>query len=842
MRTEKSHLKKDLHHVGRKVVIGYVALIVIAVFSLIYIYTIVQKIAAEEDINSVPRQKIYLVTQTQTLLYESEAMGQLLDMEDDDFSHFNETLDQAHANMDSLRVLVADELLLARIDTIDMLIERKRMNTGALLEIWQEANKDLYAKNIEKALATQVAAVEERDVKENVTTQKDTLVVSSQKRGFLKRLKEVFVPTDTDSSVIISQNEKLLKDTQLKAYDPNEAISKTLKNIQSNVASERERLRTLLVDQSAALRYDNSLINSRINQILRAMEEEELTASLVRLERRQSLLGKTAYLITGIALLSIFVILFFVILIGRDLFRSRYYREQLEKVVQSRERLILTISHDVRAPLSSIIGYTELMQRYRHTEQQSAYLRNIAGSSKHILSLVNDLLDYQRLEAGQMDLHEVPFRVPDFFREISDSFLLQAKAKGLDYNLQIENETDQVYSGDSVRIRQVVGNLINNAIKFTPEGKVELLVDCVQPAPPAEGVAAADPQLIITVRDSGPGIEPEQQQKIFADFARLPGAEKAEGFGLGLSITSRLVTLLGGKIELQSEVGQGSAFTVTLPLKEADNQTICAAEDQSESIAFEEGTVTCLVVDDDLLQVALIEEVLKRCNVRVLSCTNPYTVVDFLEKHPVDILLSDVQMPGMDGLELIRQIRASAVPEINALPAIVLSGSVGKDESRYREAGFTGCLSKPFTAEGLVRLVASLLPEDKQLKNAQGKAIEKSQTAKGEKILVDFSGLTEFAGDDEDASAAILKTFFVETAKHVDWLKEALEATDRERTAEIAHKLIPLFTTLGTDTLVQQLKILQQNQPELTHSGWTRLVTDVIEQASSIVDMQEELG
>jgi len=837
MNTEKSYLKKDFGHVGRKVVIGYIALIIIAVFSLIYIYAIVQKIAAEEDTNNVPRQKIYLVTNTQTLLYESEAMGQLLKMEDDDFGHFNETLDKAHENMDSLRMLVSDELILSKIDTIDLLIERKRVNTNSLLQIWQEANKDLYAKNIEKALANQYAPVEEKDVTENLSTQKDTIVVTTQKRGFLKRLKEVFVPTNADSSVIISQNEKLLKDTQLKAYDPNEAVSKTLKSIQSNVASERERLRTLLVDQSAALRYDNSLINTRINQILRTMEEEELNASLTRMERRQNLLGKTAYLITGIALLSIFVIVFFLVLIARDLFRSRYYREQLEQVLQSRERLILTISHDVRAPLSSIIGYTELMQRYRHTEQQSAYLRNITGSSKHILSLVNDLLDYQRLESGQMDVHEVPLRVPDFFQEISDSFLPLAKSKGLDFELQIENGTDKVYTGDSVRIRQIVGNLVNNAIKFTSNGSVELIVDCSKLSQPVEGETSNDSNLIITVRDSGPGIEKDQQKKIFADFARLPGSEKAEGFGLGLSITNRLVNLLGGNINLQSEVGKGSAFTVTLPLKEAENQSVLSKDDKVETISFEEGTVTCLVVDDDLLQIALIEEVLKRSNIRIISSTNPYSVMDILKKDKIDILLSDVQMPGMDGFELIKQIRTSTVPEISTLPVIVLSGSVTKNEERFREAGFTGWLMKPFTGERLINLIANLLPENKQLK----KIVDIDKASKADKKSLDFSGLTEFAGDDEDASAAILKTFFIETGKHVEILKEALAATDREQAAEIAHKLIPLFTTLGAETLVQQLKILQQNQPELTNSGWTRLMTDAIEQASSIVDMEKEI-
>ncbi|MDR2970229.1 MAG: response regulator [Tannerellaceae bacterium] len=825
MNTEKLHRKRKSGHAGPKVIAGYVALILIAVFALSHIYAIVREIAVEEDINSVPRQKIYLVTTTRALLHESEAIGQLLNMEEEDFSHFNETLDRAHANMDSLRQLVVGTPMSAQIDTIDILIERKRMNTNALLQIWKDANKDLYAANMEKALATLLPPIEEEEVTENVVSESDTVVVATERRGFMARLREVFVPTAADSSLIVSQNEKMMRDARLKIIDANATISKTLNDIRNNVAMEKERLRELLAERSTALRYDNSMISSRINQILRTIEEEELNASLARMEKRQGVLGETAYLITGIALLSVFVALFFLILIGRDLFRSRYYRKQLEQVVDSREKLILTISHDVRAPLSSIIGYTELMQRYRYTEQQNTYLRNIAGSSKHILSLVNDLLDYQRLESGRMDTHEVPLRIPELFREIADSFLPQAKAKGLDFELLVENATDKVYMADSVRIRQIVGNLINNAIKFTAEGSVKLIVDCSRLSLPQKKGKPGDSGLIVTVRDTGAGIDESQRKKIFADFARLPGAEKAEGFGLGLSITNRLVRLLGGKIDLYSQPGKGSDFVVILPVKEAD-RTVEIPDDAVEIISFEEEAITCLMVDDDLLQIALVEEVLKRSNIRVISCTNPYSVIEMLKNNRIDILLSDVQMPGMDGFELIKQIRMSPVAEIKAMPVIALSGSVGNNDAIFKDSGFTDWLMKPFTGGRLISLIASLLPDNKQLKSEHAG------------IAPNFSGLTEFAGNDEDASAAILKTFFIETTKHTDLLKEALPAADRGKAAVVAHKLIPLFTTLGTKTLVQQLKILEQNPPELTDSGWERLMTDVIGQVSSVMEME----
>lgn len=837
-------MKKGYDHIGKKVVIGYAALIVIAVFSLLYIYGVVRQIASEEDINSVPRQKIYLVTNTQTLLYESEAMGQLLNMEEEDFGHFNETLDRAHANMDSLRQLVTNDSLLLKMDTIDMLIERKRMNTEALMEIWKEANKDLYAKNIEKALASQVAPVEEKDVKEEHLSKKDTVVVTSQKRGFLKRLKEVFVPSDADSSVIISQNEKLLKDTQVSANDPNAAISKTLRNIQSNVASERERLRELLVNQSSALRYDNSLINARINQILRDMEEEEMGASLVRMQRRQDLLGRTAYLITGIALLSVFVIVFFLILIARDLFRSRFYRERLERAIDSREKLILTISHDVRAPLSSVIGYVELLQRSGMSEQQNRYLHNIGSSSRHILSLVNDLLDFQRLESGQMEAHKVPLRIPSFFNEITDSFQPQAKTKGLDFILTIENSTDKVYLGDSVRIRQIIGNLVNNAIKFTPEGKIELIVDCSQLSTGQETEESqAASNLIVTVRDSGPGIAKEQQQKIFGEFARLEGTEKVEGFGLGLSITNRLVNLLGGKLDLHSEIGKGSDFIVSLPMELAAEQDIQEVKEitaTAPTALFAENSVKCLIVDDDLMQIALLEEMLRLNGIHPVSCTNPELVVDFLTRNKVDFVLSDIQMPGMDGFALIKQIRTSELPEAKTLPVVMLSGSVGKD-TQYKEAGFTDSLGKPYSMEQLRELIMRILPEEKRKSDGKQNKETIQSANEGSKVKVNFSGLTKFAGEDKAASDAILQTFFSETRKNIEIFKDAEKTTDRVTVADVAHKLIPLFSMLEANVLVQQLQILQRNEPELTDSGWRRLVTDVIKQASSVIEMENHI-
>jgi len=823
-------MEKNYGRIGPKVLLGYVILIIIAVSSLAYIYNVVKQIAAEEDINSVPRQKIYLVTNTKALLYESETMGQLLEMPDEEYTHFNETLDQARENMDSLRLIVTDSLQLLKIDTIDMLIEQKRVNTNDLLMTWKQVNTDLYAKNIEKAMAIEKPPVVEAEVKEQVTNQQDTVVVAGKKRTFFRRLADAFVPDKADTSIVVSANQQVQKDTLLNVYDPNAAINTTLKNIRTAVAKEQRQLQELLINRSALLRYDNSLINTKINQILRDMEEEEMNASLSRIEKRQDLLQGTSYLISGIALLSLIVTIFFLFFIARDLSKSKYYRKQLEKakdyaenLLHSRERLMMTISHDIRAPLSSIIGYIELLLRTRPTKQQQTYLKNMNGSSNHILLLVNDLLDFERLESGQMEIHKIPLRVSDLFNEIYESFKPQASTK-LDFVLEINEGSDKVYLGDIVRIRQVVGNLINNALKFTHEGSVRLLVDCSHMAQEVEesGLQGVS-ELKVTVSDTGVGIAEEEQGKIFGEFTRLSGTEKTEGFGLGLSITHKLISLMGGKISLESTIGEGSDFTITLPLPLAENQLLEDTHvEDVDSSGFEGQSITCLLVDDDLLQLALMEEILTRNHIHVISCTNPQAVVDLLRETPVDVVITDINMPGMDGYALLEAIRSSDLSVAGVLPVIVLSAAIDKDHKHYLKVGFAGALSKPFTANQVISLLNELLLKELEVKQE-----------------LDISTFTAFTEGDKEDSDKLLRTFSTETNRNLGLLRKTLESGDREEASAICHKLVPLFSMLGASTLVQQLKILDRNDKELTDSGWKSLLTEVINQATSIVQQIE---
>lgn len=820
-------------HITRKVIVGYIVLILIAVCSVAYIYTIVEEVAVEEDSTRLPRQKTYLVTNTLSLLYESEALGQLLGMPKNEFHHYNRCLDKAHRNIDTLRTLVTDSLQVLKIDTIDRLLEQKRWNTRRLLETWQESNAErLYAENIEKIISVQDTTVEEVEIQERVEVKQDTVVVPRKKRGFFKRLAEVFAPSDGDTSIVVNATREVVTDTLVNTYNPSDTIISVLKSIRDSVAGQRRHLSDLLGERAANLRYNNSVITSRINQLLRDIEEEDMEASLERMLKKQRLLRNTSHLIGGIAIASVVIAVLFLFFIARDISRSQYYRMQLEKakkyaedLLHSREKLILTISHDIRAPLSSIIGYIELLLRRHPDERQQYFLENMKASSDHILSLVNDLLDFHRLEAGEMEIHhQVPFRVTTLFQEIYTSFKPLAEGKGLQFVLnEKEGGPDCVFAGDPMRIRQIIGNLLSNAIKFTQEGRVVITVRVSASGNASGSVSASPYRLEATVHDSGPGIAETEQEKIFGEFTRLEGTEETEGFGLGLSITRKLISLMGGTLSLQSRLGKGSDFTVTLPLRLAENQTgrdasVEGGQPVDEVPVFQGKEICCLLVDDDPLQLALTEELLKQSCVRVVCCTNPHRVLEELKQTVFNAVITDIQMPGLDGFRLLRMIRDSGIPGADTLPVIALSASAANEEEHYRAAGFTAFLRKPFTAAQLISLLNTLL------------------TARLEvNTRLHFESLTAFAGEDRAASLSILRTFTEETGKSIALLQKALAEADRQESARISHKLIPLFTMLGANTLVQHLRILEKNDEELTDDGWKHLLSEVIAQATSVV-------
>lgn len=568
----------------------------------------------------------------------------------------------------------------------------------------------------------------------------------------------------------------------------------------------------------------NTQLTARMDSLIKGYEEEMSVRARQDAELQQEVRMRSANIIAGIAIGAVFLSAFFLILIMRDITRSNRYRRQLEEankraedLLVAREKLMLAITHDFKAPLGSIMGYTELLSRLTEDERQRFYLDNMKSSSEHLLKLVSDLLDFHRLDLNKAEVNRIVFNPAQLFEEIRVCFEPLTAAKGLVLQCHIAPELSEKYISDPLRIQQIVNNLLSNAVKFTQQGKITLTV----------GYNAS--KLTIAVADTGKGMASEDRERIFQEFTRLPGAQGEEGFGLGLSIVHKLVLLLEGTIDVQSTLGKGSCFTVVLPLfpvgksivenkpfgsriKKPSKDTDVSPE---ETDVFPEETdgvptmkvIRVLLIDDDKIQLNLTAAMLKQHNIDAVCCEQLEELIEQLRSSTFDVLLTDIQMPAINGFDLVKLLRASNIPQARNIPVIAVTARSEMDEKALHEHGFAGCLHKPFTVKELLvtlnegqmsadeahithdmQLIADALPKD---------------------TLFNFSALTAFSEDDPEAACSIIRTFIEETGKNADRMQQALTDREVDGIAAMAHKLLPLFTLIGASESVTSLRWLE---------------------------------
>lgn len=402
---------------------------------------------------------------------------------------------------------------------------------------------------------------------------------------------------------------------------------------------------------------------------------------------------RASLILGGIAATAIVLMLLFVWILWRDINRSNRYKRELEEANRSneallaaREKLMLTITHDIKAPLSSIMGYIDLLVRLTGEKRQGLYLRNMKASADHLLSLVGNLLDFYRLDANKVEINEVAFNPGELFAQIGAGFAPVAAAKGIGLQTRIDPSAECEVAGDPFRIRQITDNLLSNALKFTDRGSVTIAAEL------HEG------NLIFSVKDTGRGIARAERERIFGEFVRLSSAQGVGGVGLGLSIVDRLVKLLGGRIYLESQPGRGSKFMVRVPVKSAagvPSERKGEAPAGSGPAASPTGFsgIRCLLVDDDALQLEMAGAMCRQSGCEVECCAYPEYAAKLVAEHRFDVVLTDIQMPGTDGFEVLARIRA-VCPE---LPVVAVSAR-SDNRADYLGRGFAAVVRKPFSA------------------------------------------------------------------------------------------------------------------------------------------------
>ena len=509
-------------------------------------------------------------------------------------------------------------------------------------------------------------------------------------------------------------------------------------------------------------------LNERMNSIVSEFEREnnERFAARYRtfvLERNNSY-----YVIAGLALSVSLLAIVLYILIHRDLNRRLRYEREFEQsdnrnreLLRSRKELMASVTHDLRAPLAAIRGCAEQLPSESDGSRRAGYLDNILHSSDYMLGLVNTLMEYHRMDEGGTHSKNTLFSLKTLFEEIADSHRLAARQKKLAFTASFSG-LDVMVNCDSSHIRQIVGNLLSNALKFTFHGKVLLEVE-YRPG-----------NLHISVLDTGMGIGLEEKKRIFGAFERLDNARNIPGFGLGLAITARLVSLMQGHVEVESVPGEGSRFSVFLPILSA-GQPVCP-EEKFSPVCELPVDIRVLVIDDNRIQLEVISKMLSRSQIHCDCCTDVRELMDCLNKQKYDLLLTDIQMPGTNGFSVLELLRTSNIPRAWEIPVIAITARSDK-KGEYLTAGFADCLYKPFSEEELLAAVSQM---DRPA----------------------FAAIME----GEENVEEMLDQFIKDTMDELAGIRDAFSTGDYKKLGSIIHKAAPLWEMIRINIPQSELR------------------------------------
>ena len=614
-----------------------------------------------------------------------------------------------HREMENL--MSSDNSDILRTDSLIGLLREKDANTVRLLRTLSEANDSMIsAREVEQIIAEQDTIITQQRVQRRVIARRDTVVTQPKKKSFFRRLGEVFVPPRKDSAVQVQTTLEVATDTVLDAYNPVDSLHAKLRT----VAQQKRATNSVMQRRKRTLQRLDHALSARIDSLLKGYEQETLMRAREEAEYQKAVRHRSATIISGIAAGAVVLSVIFLVMIWRDVTRSNRYRRQLEEanrfaeeLLASREKLMLAITHDFKAPLGSIMGYADLLSRLTVDGRQRFYLDNMKTSSEHLLKLVTDLLDFHRLDLNKAEINRVTFHPARLLEEIYVSFEPLTSAKGLSLKCEIDPELKGAFISDPLRLRQIVNNLLSNAVKFTSEGGITLTASFV---PKGDSVFPGN-HLKLSVIDTGKGMDPGDRERIFQEFTRLPGAQGEEGFGLGLSIVRMLVQLLEGRIEVDSVLGKGSTFTLRVPLYPValDNDTSALNEQPSEDSQTQIPALHILLIDDDRIQLTLTAAMLAQSGITSVTCLQLDELLEALRTDTFDVLLTDVQMPAMNGFDLLRLLRASNIPQAKTIPVIAVTARSDMKREEFLQHGFAGSLHKPFTVNELLAEILLLL-------------------------------------------------------------------------------------------------------------------------------------
>jgi signal transduction histidine kinase/DNA-binding response OmpR family regulator len=729
---------------------------------------------------------------------------------------------------DSLMTIVFEEIeslkslskipdMIDSLDSLSLLLKKKQANALEMAELMKNTEKN----TIKEITQITISSLHDLGNANLLTTnevhiQQDTAIVFKEKKKFIKRLKDAFKSNVDTLTQITSSSISTIGEIELPIRT--DTVVKFMKKANLAAAKKNSDIIRQLVQRQNELHLMNELTGLKIRQIMDFINLLEYQNNLDALSERNTLLKKSTTFVATIGLSALVIALLFISWtlssLNKGLRLQKSVQEgkiQVDNLLASREHLIYTITHDIKAPISSIMGFLNLMSDDNPSQKQQYYIENMNLSASHILDLVKNLLDFQSLEKNKPQLSLMSFPLYSFINDIYESFLPLAEKNQLKLSIHSNINQQNKYLSDPYRIRQILNNLISNAIKFTPEnGTVSISASLI-----------GQDILQVSVKDTGPGIDDNDKVRIFEEFTRLENTNKSvEGSGLGLTISRKLATLLGGEITLESEKDKGADFILTIPVSPFIEESISGYRTDSPAISSDK--IRILFIDDDTIQLNLVSELMKKAGLAYTCCSKSAEALKLLQKETFSMIFTDIQMPDIKGFELVKKIRKSSFSGAATIPVIGLSAD-DKWQENHKDTGFTDFISKPFKSKQLLGKIEQYSNRKIQL-----------EIKHPDRFDYNFDALTQFVSDDRIVALKMIDSFIEETDKNLVLLKFAIQKKDWSTIEELSHKMSSLMKMISAHEIVSILILFEKgSQSEEKAVTLCRLIEKIINEAKA---------
>lgn len=625
--------------------------------------------------------------------------------------------------------------------------------------------------------------------------------------------------SNVKKSNIISRFFRKKKEITLGREEIKEEVSK----LEKKLTDRNEQIATL----EEELIQKNKALNIKLAAIISSMEDME-KLSFARKSREADALAQTTYqwlagFIAG-AVLLLLMVLFVLFRYTRKMYAYQRVLKQAkteaEKLAKAKEMFIANVSHELRTPMNAIYGLTEQLIQQPIDHELKEQLGIIRKSSVYLNTIVNDVLDFSKIQAGKLMIESLPFDLAALLNEVYSLNKGLADQKKLSFSYTEEPNVPKILMGDPIRLKQILQNLISNAIKFTHTGEIVLEVKSTLSN-------STKAEILFTIKDTGIGIAPEKLESIFEDFTQAgPDTSRVYGgTGLGLSIVKKLVELLEGTIDVKSEINKGSAFTCTLPF-EISTETVLpqkAEPDFPETPSYFKNLIF-LIADDEEYNRLILKTILDKWGISYKMVTNGQDAVKLAQEYSFDLILMDIRMPQLNGLEASQQIRSFAR---KAKIIAITAGFNQEDEKKYRAAGLTGYLIKPFSETELFKAVTFVLNTDPKER--------RQHETKVSSPPIDLHNLEKIGNGDKGFISEMIQIFTKTMDSGVKELSEQAQKENWQAVADAAHKMAPPCRHLGANQLLNNLKTIEKLCAETGSAPEIRKLISAILEESTII-------